>query len=340
MARTQENPSNSSGFKPIDPKATSARAVANRVKSEVQEANPSERRSGGQWYDRSHRDAVRIGSHIDPGKPIEGAQGYKEGVQRPGRQRLRGAELDAFHNMSKGERQQAADRGAGALAVVSPSHAGMTYEKSVPASHAAWDINSSDMRHVNQANATSAVVSKTQGAVAAAKNADKKGLGSPAVMAEVTAAHEHASAVANTAADTARAQPHVAGTMLKHVSSVASIGQAHELLGGEKTAEQVLPMEVKTGAYYQNIRDPKHSRRATIDGRSHDIGVGRTLGWGVNRGLGGKARYGKIEEGHQIAADEMGMMPHQAQAVSWVHNKHKVEDSGLSRDEYDKQYNG
>jgi hypothetical protein len=322
-------------FTPVDPKTFDVDAAAERIKTSVGKASPSQRRSGAQWYQRANRDASRIGAGLDPGKPTGAgydeptAQGKREGVQRPGRTRLRGAELDAFHSRSQGARQQDVDRGAGAMAVTSPSYAGMNYERSLSASHAAQNIDSSDMLAINKASATLGVTRAAQGTAKKATNAAKKGLGSPEVASQAVAAHEASKTVSSDAATSARAQPHVHDTMLKHTSSVESIGQAHQILSGEKTPEQVLPMDVKTGAYYQNIRDPNHSMRATVDGRSHDIGAGTTVGWGVNRGLGAKGRYSVLEQAHQKAASDLGIKPHQAQAISWVQNKDETNPGGL-----------
>lgn len=117
---------------------------------------------------------------------------------------------------------------------------------------------------------------------------------------------------------------------LAHVGG-DNIAKANEILKGRSAPGDQIDLgkgKVKVGTFFENGLDPWGARGATIDARSHDIAAGKRRGWeDVNpatgkkedtRRLGARGRYDMIEQAHQQAADNLGMQPHQAQAISWL----------------------
>jgi hypothetical protein len=118
--------------------------------------------------------------------------------------------------------------------------------------------------------------------------------------------------------------------MLAHVGGT-NIAKAHEILQGRSAPSDVIETgkkKVKVGTFFENGLDPWGARGATIDARSHDIAAGKRRGWedvdpatgkkDDTRRIGSKGRYDMIEQAHQVAADRMGLQPHQVQAISWL----------------------
>jgi hypothetical protein len=120
----------------------------------------------------------------------------------------------------------------------------------------------------------------------------------------------------------------VAGKNLRFASS-QDIVKAHQLAHGDKKPEEVLPMHLKTGSFFQNINKPMQSGPVTVDARSHDITTGTRNKWGTDLGLGAKGRYDYFQGAHQEAARNLGMRPHQVQAISWVADKRRAVEQGV-----------
>lgn len=181
--------------------------------------------------------------------------------------------------------QPGIDRAAGKIAALSPSMpSGMTWEKNSSAAYSAGHLNEGDLSALRTHNSLKGDARQEYGD-------------------QMKADH-----------------PTLGKTMLNHAGS-DNILKAYAIHTGEKTPESALPMDIKTGSFYHNIRDPQNSQRATVDGRSHDIAIGQRLGWTTSRGLSAKGRYGVIEEAHVQAAQDRGLKPHQAQAISWVQDE-------------------
>lgn len=94
------------------------------------------------------------------------------------------------------------------------------------------------------------------------------------------------------------------------------IKKVRRILDGEDP-EEVLPMTKKTGHFYRNILDPSDPHFVTIDRHAHDSAVGRVLG-NDERGLHQPGRYKTFVNAHIQAANNLGLVPSQVQAVSWV----------------------
>ncbi len=207
----------------------------------------SEKRAGARSYPRARRDAVRVGLGMNPGK-----QPCGDASARTGRTPLRKATPEQWAAFNDPVHREAARmRGAGAIAALSPSSpAGMDWENNPTAAYEVWSL-------------TTAHVAKLQGAVDAAgggsrarcalRAAENRGVGVPEAQAAVDKA-EAASGCAS-----AKARASVLGTSgnwtftsLHHAGNQAII-RAYQILSGEKTPEQVLPMEGKRGHFYKAI---------------------------------------------------------------------------------------
>jgi hypothetical protein len=184
---------------------------------------------------------------MNPGK-----QPYEDVSRRPGHMPLRKATPEQWAAFNDPVQREAARmRGAGAIAAMSPgSPVGMDRENSPTAAYEVWSL-------------TVAHVAKLQGAVDAAdggsrarcalRAAENRGVAVPEAQAAVDKA-EGASRCAS-----AKARASVLGTSgnwtftsLHHAGNQAII-RAHQILSGERTPEQVLPMEGKRGHFYKAI---------------------------------------------------------------------------------------
>jgi len=227
------------------------------------ESTPSEKRAGARSYPRAGRDAARVGLGMNPGK-----QPYGDASRRPGHTALRNAtpgQRAAFNDPV--QREDARTRGVGAIAALSPgSPAGMDWENDPTAAHEAGSL-------------TAALVATLQGAVDVAggrskardalRAAEKRGVGVPEAQAAVDKAE------AASMGSSAKARASVLGTTgnrtftsLHHAGDQAII-RAHQILSGEKTPEQVLPIEAKTAHFYEPLRATLNRPSSTAG--SHDI---------------------------------------------------------------------
>ena len=224
-------------------RARPRRKIANGYRA----STPSERRAGARSYPRAGRDAVRVGLGMNPGK-----QPHVDASQRPGHTPLREAtpEQQAAFN-DPVQRDAARTRGAGAIAALSVgSPAGMDWENNPTAAHEIWSLTTAHVAKLQGAVDAACKRSKARDVLRAAKNS---GVGVP----EAQAAVDKAATAAKDASAKARAS--VLGTpgnrtftSLHHAGNQAII-RAHQILSGEKTPEQVLPIEVKTGHFYKAI---------------------------------------------------------------------------------------
>jgi hypothetical protein len=184
---------------------------------------------------------------MDPGK-----QPCRDASRRPGHTPLRKATPEqwaAFNDPV--QREAARTRGAGAIAALSlSSPAGMDWENDPTAAYEVWSLTTAQVAKLQGAVDAADGRSKARGALRAAKN---RGVGVPEAQAVVDKA-EAASRWAS-----AKARDSVLGTSgnwtftsLHHAWNQAII-RAHQILSGEKTPEQVLPMEGKRGHFYKAI---------------------------------------------------------------------------------------
>jgi hypothetical protein len=74
---------------------------------------------------------------------------------------------------------------------------------------------------------------------------------------------------------------------------------------------------LKTGNFYQCILDPSDPQPVCIDRHAHDVAVGRTFG-NQDRGLSAKGRYDALADAYRAAADRIGILPQELQAIVWV----------------------
>lgn len=95
-----------------------------------------------------------------------------------------------------------------------------------------------------------------------------------------------------------------------------ALRKARRILAGEDPAE-VLPMQRKTGHFYQCILEPRHSTVVCVDRHAHDVAVGERYG-SRNRGLDATGRYNLIALVYRTAAARLGELPQTVQAVTWV----------------------
>lgn len=88
------------------------------------------------------------------------------------------------------------------------------------------------------------------------------------------------------------------------------------ILSGIDPAE-VLPMQVKTGQFYQCILNPDHPTAVVIDRHAYDIAIG-LFGGDTQRGLSYLKRYTIFAEAYRTAARDLKVTPCKVQAVTWV----------------------
>ncbi|MEU2026917.1 hypothetical protein ABZ565_32990 [Streptomyces sp. NPDC016469] len=99
-----------------------------------------------------------------------------------------------------------------------------------------------------------------------------------------------------------------------HVSD--AVAKANRIMSGTDPAE-VLPMHIKTGAFYLSIADPENPETVVIDRHAHDIAVREIYGQ-RDRGLGAIGRYNTLADCYRRAAYRIGELPSVVQAVTWV----------------------
>lgn len=310
----------SEAFKPVDVNRldsfTRGRHVQNIVES-AGAANYHERQAGSRFYGLAHSDALKVGLGLDPGVMPYGKAAGPAGQRREGGVRRLPPEVRDHLKANPGARDEAVRRGAGAIAALSPSSpAGMDWEHNA---RAAYEVQQLPDEAIGKFRAADEKLGDVSKAVGALRSAKKTGQGLP----EATKALGDARDAYTPAADAARA--HLAGTPALRRAGGKAIIKAHEILSGQTTPEEALPMDNKTGHFYENIRHPGNPGPATVDGRSHDIALGQHLPWDTNRGLSAKGRYSYFVDAHQQARDVLHMRTaNQVQATSWIHDKNAM----------------
>ncbi|MEU7830349.1 hypothetical protein [Nonomuraea sp. NPDC049129] len=95
-----------------------------------------------------------------------------------------------------------------------------------------------------------------------------------------------------------------------------ALDKADRIMAGEDP-ESVLPMDIKTGQFFKCIANPRDSWAVCIDRHAHDIAVGMRYGDSA-RGLSSRNRYAMLASVYRKAADWVGYLPQEIQAVTWV----------------------
>lgn len=96
----------------------------------------------------------------------------------------------------------------------------------------------------------------------------------------------------------------------------AFLRKAARIMDGEDPAK-VLPMDLKTGNFYECIRNPAHPRAVCVDRHAHDIALGAKYG-DRPRGLSARGRYNLLADVYRVAAMRLGELPLVVQAGTWV----------------------
>jgi hypothetical protein len=104
-----------------------------------------------------------------------------------------------------------------------------------------------------------------------------------------------------------------------------ALRKAERILAGVNP-ELVLGNGRKTRSFFHNIAHPATSQAVTVDRHAYDIAVGQVNGKD-RRGLDVGKRYGIFEEAYREAAREVGILPSQLQAVTWVVWREEIENT-------------
>ncbi|WP_344598974.1 DUF7178 family protein [Streptomyces violaceusniger] len=113
------------------------------------------------------------------------------------------------------------------------------------------------------------------------------------------------------------------GVLSGHFSD--ALAKAAAIMAGADPAD-VLPMDRKTGHFFQCIADPDDPEAVVIDRHAHDIAVGERYG-NRDRGLSCASRYELIADCYREAALQLGELPSTVQAVTWVAHTEHVADT-------------
>ena len=109
------------------------------------------------------------------------------------------------------------------------------------------------------------------------------------------------------------AEDAVAGNVHGHTPD--ALGKVRAMMAGADPAD-VLPMALKTGAFYRCVTDPSDPDPVVIDRHAHDVAVGERYG-DASRGLSSKARYATLALAYRLAARQLGEIPSVLQATVW-----------------------
>lgn len=119
------------------------------------------------------------------------------------------------------------------------------------------------------------------------------------------------------------------GNVSGHMNSV--LDKVRAILEGSDPAD-VLPLDLKTGHFFQCIYDPTDPDAVVIDRHAHDIAVGERYG-NRDRGLGNKNRYATLAHAYREAARRLGELPCVVQAVTWVYWRNmSTSNHGIDQD--------
>lgn len=103
------------------------------------------------------------------------------------------------------------------------------------------------------------------------------------------------------------------------------ITKAVRIMNGEDPKK--LLGDLKTGNFYRCIVDPSDPAPVCIDRHAHDVAVGRTFG-NDDRGLSAKGRYDALADAYRAAADRIGILPQELQAIVWVAHVERLRGQG------------
>lgn len=95
-----------------------------------------------------------------------------------------------------------------------------------------------------------------------------------------------------------------------------ALTKATRIMNGADPAD-VLPMGAKTGNFYRCILDPTDPEPVCVDRHAHDVAVGKAYG-NDDRGLSSKGRYAALAGAYRTAAERLGILPQELQAITWV----------------------
>lgn len=120
---------------------------------------------------------------------------------------------------------------------------------------------------------------------------------------------------------------------------IANLQKAGRIVAGEHP-EDVIPRgsAPKTHSFMHNIHDPSDPNFVTIDARAYDTMTNRARPWEANRGIGGQPgaasppkRYVGAHNVVVGTAQRLGLVPSEAQAISWEHTKYNIEQGGTTK---------
>lgn len=77
----------------------------------------------------------------------------------------------------------------------------------------------------------------------------------------------------------------------------------------------------KTKSFYLNLINPLTGEAVTVDRHAMRVALGDTRGNKLNLT---EARYKSITRGYEIAANEVGVLPHELQAITWITFKNQI----------------
>lgn len=99
-----------------------------------------------------------------------------------------------------------------------------------------------------------------------------------------------------------------------------SVANAHRILAGEHPLDVLgngdPKRALKTRAFYANIADPSDAVTVTIDRHAFDVALNKRADANKRVGLT-PTRYTAWSDAYRAAADTLGVLPQQVQAVTW-----------------------
>ena len=285
---------------PVSP--DTQQAMTGRALASYDAASPQTVKEGKGFYPSAHRAAVTVAKGEAPGIIPEGkasTPAIKRGVYRPP-----GLSDEAVHGA------------AVKIAILSPATpAGMTWKMNPQAAHEVSQLSPEGVAAAHQNRADVNAGQNARGAL-------KTGGGTKEAVATTKAASDVSSAALR---DRLGAE---GLSSLTHASG-GSISRAVDMhTGAASAADWQESHKVKTGAFAENITDPAHSQRSTIDAHSADILEGQRRSFKFDRGLSAVGRYGPMEAANADAAKQRGVSPHQMQAVGWLADEQARSQAG------------
>jgi hypothetical protein len=275
-------------------------------------ASPNALKGGMRFYPQAHRAAVTVAKGEAPGIIPEGkadTPAIKRGVYRPP-----GLSDDAVHTA------------AVKIAILSPATpAGMSWKMNPQAAHEVSQLSPEGAAAAHQNRADVQTGANARGTLKTLKTG-----GAPAgQIKEAQGAVNASKAASDVSSAAVRGHLQAEGLSALTHASGGSISRAVDMhTGAASAADWQSSHKVKTGAFAENITDPAHSQRSTIDAHSADILEGQRRSFKFDRGLSSVGRYGALEGANAEAAKQRGVQPHQMQAVGWVADEEARSQAG------------